>query len=93
MTRTHRIVVASGLLAILVMALFPPWIETYTRPGMAPSQRPAGYAAVWDPPDVDGSPTRFGSRLDLARLAVQVMGVVAGTAVLVLLMRRNVVDT
>ena len=87
MTRKNHII-ALALLVVLAMALYPPWVQTYTRQGMTPSQRPAGYAALWDPPEV-GPVVSRGLRLDIARLSVQIIALAAGTALLILITDRR----
>ncbi len=87
MTRKNHII-AFAVLVVLAMALYPPWVQTYTRQGMTPSQRPAGYAALWDPPEMPGS-RLVGLRLDIARLGVQIIAVAAGTALLILITDRR----
>lgn len=55
------------------MLLFPPWINTFTRPGAAVVKSSAGYGFLFSPPEPQREALVFGVELDVARLVVQLM--------------------
>lgn len=63
------VLVAFGFL----MLLFPPWTNTFTRPGSAVAKSPAGYGFIFSPPQPQYEGPVFGVELDIKRLAIQFM--------------------
>jgi len=76
MTQLQRVVLVVGVILIALSAAFPPWVYTFTRPGMAVSSRPAGYASILTPPELSSSSITRGVRVDVTRLVVQIGGIV-----------------
>jgi len=60
---------------IIIMCLFPPWIKTYKFKNIY-SEKPAGYSFIFSPPDPTVN-SRRGVELDLERLSIQFIAVVA----------------
>jgi len=67
-------VVWAGLILILLMCLFPPWVYTidYARDGASVhSEKPAGYGSLFFAPDPLSYSVGHGIRIDLTRLFIQ----------------------
>jgi len=81
-----RILIAAGVIFVAI-GLFPPWTYTFDAQSIH-SEKPAGYALIVSPPGPEetGSPA-FGVRLDISRLLVQWLVLVAATGDLILLTR------
>ena len=78
-----RILIASTIIFI-AMGLFPPW--TYTLDAQSiHREKPAGYALIIAPPAPEKDAPAFGVRLDVSRLLVQWLVLVAATWVAILL--------
>jgi len=80
-----KIVIASAAIFI-AMGLYPPWIYTFDARSIH-SENPAGYGLIVDPPKPEKVKPRFGVRLDISRLLVQWIVLVAATAGTVLLVK------
>jgi hypothetical protein len=76
-SRRQRAVVLVAVGVAVIMLLVPPWIRTFSYPGMR-SAAPAGYAPVFAPPKFDDF--AIGVHLDVTRLFLQlaIVGLVAG---------------
>lgn len=98
LTRKQRLVMVVGGLALVVTCVFPPWVFTIDMKIGGDKlylQENAGYAPITDPPSRNiawkqaGLPAGYrpftAVRIDSVRLLVQVVAVLAATAVLVLL--------
>ena len=55
----RRRAVLFGLLLVAMMALYPPWIYTFNRPGAPTTTRPAGYHLLFDPPSPNTGPRQL----------------------------------
>lgn len=80
-SQLRTISVAAALL--LLMGVFPPWIETVDH-RYGKTERPAGYALIFDPPHPSFSSRLAGVRLDLARLLLQWAILSIGSGVILL---------
>ena len=80
-----RILISSGVIFV-AMGLFPPW--TYTLDAQSiHREKPAGYALIILPPNPEKDAPAFGVRLDVSRLSIQWLILVAATGGLLLLAR------
>ncbi len=78
----QKIILSAGAALIVVMALFPPWMYTFSGQSIY-SDEPAGYSFIASPPERSYrySPLVSGVKLDAVRLSVQSLGVLALTAI------------
>ena len=65
-----------GVLLIIGMCIFPPWIYTFKASGVY-SENPAGYSFIAEPPSPKSYNVRHGVEIDLNRLSIQVFAVIA----------------
>ncbi len=69
-----------GLAALVAIALFPPWQLRYTAEGQKQAIS-AGYHPLWDPPaqevEIPEGATDSGHRINVIRLGIQLVGVLA----------------
>ena len=80
-----RILLAAGVIFV-AMGIFPPW--TYTLDAQSiHHEKPAGYAFIVSPPNPEKDSPAFGVRLDISRLLIQWLVLVAATSGLLLLAR------
>jgi hypothetical protein len=84
--RRQLIALWAGIAAVVLMGLFPPWVKTYTQPGMHPSRYPAGYRFITAPPHGGGY---MGVEVDLVRLLIEWGIVLAVIGALVVTLRRK----
>lgn len=85
----RRIIVLMGGGAIFTLCIFPPWSVQIALPSGTTAWRAGPYAPVGDPPQwhrylsSEGKPITgyCRSRIDVQRLAVQILAVLAGSAV------------
>jgi hypothetical protein len=82
MNRGQRIVIGVGIVVILLMALYPPWVYTYPGSGLD-SERWASYTFLLIPPMVHGV------RLDITLLSLQWGAVIVVIAALVFALRKR----
>lgn len=78
-----RILIA-GVVIFVAIGLFPPWTYTFNAESI-PSEKPAGYALIVSPPNPEQAVPVFGVRLDISRLLIQWLVLVAATGSLLLL--------
>jgi hypothetical protein len=69
----QRKVFVLGLLLIVGSCLFPPWIKTYSNKSTY-SEFPVGYSFIAEPPS---STLRIGVKIDIDRLILQLIAVMA----------------
>jgi hypothetical protein len=74
-TNQRKILIA-GIALIAAMAVFPPWTYTF-RYQSTYSEEPAGYSFIADPPSPKSTRRTDGVKIDIARLSVQVVAVLA----------------
>lgn len=72
----QRKILIAGVALIALMALFPPWTYTFKYQSTY-SEEPAGYSFIADPPRPRATRRTDGVKLDIARLTVQVVAVLA----------------
>jgi hypothetical protein len=77
--------IAAGVIFV-GMGLLPPWIYTLDA-GSIEREKPAGYALIVSPPNPEKDLPAFGVRLDISRLLIQWLVLVAATDGLLLLTR------
>jgi hypothetical protein len=108
MNPSQRIVLILAFLAILGMALFPPWTFIYDEPEAKRVERPAGYHLIFGqyaPENLDQLKAQFGLRpdyhtalqffsirIDGTRLFVQISTTMVLTSILYLALRRKPSD-
>lgn len=81
-----RILIAAGVIFIAI-GIFPPW--TYTLDAQSiHREKPAGYAFIVSPPNPEENAPAFGVQLDIPRLLIQWLVLVAATGGLLLLARK-----
>jgi hypothetical protein len=87
MNRKQWLAVQIGLMVILLMALFPPWLgRYYTKPVPLLYTTSLGYGFVlWSPTEV----TLRGASIDLPLLVAQWMVVIAAVALLISFLRNT----
>src|SRR5512138_2771659 len=56
-----------GLVGIIVSGVFPPWTFTF-KSSLASSEKPAGYAFIFNPPVPQSNDALHGVKIDQARL-------------------------
>ena len=94
MCRGGKIIIL-GATAFVLSGVFPPWVYTFSPPGARPTENPAGYHLIFDPPPPTRKSKITGVQIDYVRLLIQwaVIGVaVAGATALrpkELLLRRK----
>lgn len=84
MNNKQRIVIAIGVVIILIMGLFPPWVATLDRNHR---EYPGDYGLIFSPPDVTDVESGYGVHLDISRLIVQWVTVILVVAGIVLILR------
>lgn len=102
MSFLQRVSLTTGGVVILGMALFPPWLFVYRYPEIPPIERPAGYHSLFGqhvPQDQQQVARLFGAttggpiirfislRIDITRLAVQILATILLTSLLYLATR------
>jgi hypothetical protein len=66
----NRIIIF-GIVAFVLSGLFPPWVYTFNPPGARPTENPAGYRLIFDPPPAARKHHLAGARIDYAQLLIQ----------------------
>lgn len=83
--KQHRMLIAAGVIFVAI-GIFPPW--TYTLEAQSiHREKPAGYAFIVSPPNPEENAPAFGVQLDIPRLLIQWLVLVAATGGLLLLAR------
>lgn len=80
-----RVLIAASVIFV-IMGIFPPWTYTFDW-GSTHSEKSAGYGLIVSPPNPEQDGPSFGVRLDISRLLVQWLVLVAATSGLILLTR------
>ncbi|MGI2098566.1 hypothetical protein [Shewanella glacialipiscicola] len=81
--KQFRILIAAGMIFV-GMGLIPPW--TYTLDAQSiHREKPAGYTLIIAPPNPEKDAPAYGVRLDIPRLLIQWIVLVAATGCLILL--------
>jgi len=84
LTGKQRGIIIVAALIFIGMAVYPPWVYTTDLPGMH-SETSAGYTLITNAPQPLETAPAFGVQLDVSRLMVQWMIVVAATGLLLFL--------
>lgn len=63
-----------GVMLIIGMCIFPPWIYTFKSSGVY-SENPAGYSFIAEPPSPKSYNVMHGVKIDMNRLLIQVIAV------------------
>ena len=74
-SRFKRRVPVVALLICATLTLFPPWVYTFSRVGMATVKKPAPRAFIFLPPSPEVSNERYGVGLDGKRLLVEILAI------------------
>lgn len=81
-------IVIVGIVLFALMGLFPPW--TYTVDAQAiHRERPAGYTLIISPPEPEEKAIAFGVKIDISRLVIQWLVLVAATGLGVIATRSH----
>lgn len=80
----QKIVIIVGIVAIVIMGMFPPWIYTY-KDKSTYSMGPAGYSFIAIPPK-SRLYSGYGVKLDIPRIVVQWVAVFVSTGLVVFLL-------
>ncbi len=85
MNRKQKICLWLGIVAIVIIGIFSPWLYTTTGNGLN-SKKNAGYSCILFPPPPKGVGLRYGISLDVSRLCVQwvIVAVVTGGLIVTL---------
>jgi len=85
MTATKRWIIRGGGLALLLVAIFPPWQQQYKHE--SPYRGQIGHHLIWrqpQPREVDNSPAeQFSVEVNIGMLLTQIAIVIAMTAIMV----------
>lgn len=83
LNKNQKKLIIIGAILIFVCCLFPPWLRTYKAESIY-SERSIGYALITSPPKA-GKSVRFGVKLDVSRLLLQIfiISIATGTGVFV----------
>lgn len=73
---SQKMVLIAGAALIAAMALFPPWTYTFQYQSTY-SEEPAGYSFIASPPLPKSPRLTDGIKIDVARLSLQALGVLA----------------
>jgi hypothetical protein len=68
----QKVISIFGIIVIIGMCIFPPWIHTYNSNGTY-SENPAGYSFIAEPPSPRSHDARNGVEIDLNRLLIQII--------------------
>lgn len=68
----------------ILMGLYPPWVYTYNN-GSVHSEKPAEYELITEPPYPELERVQYGVHLDISRLIVQWLVLLAATIGAILL--------
>jgi hypothetical protein len=68
----QKVIYILGIILIIGMCIFPPWIYTYKSNGTY-SENPAGYSFIAEPPSPRSYNIRNGVEIDLNRLFIQII--------------------
>jgi hypothetical protein len=72
-------IIGFAVLLFLIAALFPPWVYTFDRNG-SHSHSPAGYQFILSAPTPQESGPLYGVEIDLTRLAVEWVSILAASS-------------
>jgi hypothetical protein len=82
--RKQKRLIIVGVLVFILAGLFPPWIYTL-HVNRIDTEKPAGYAPIFDPPSPEKYNKYYGIKLDVSRLAVQWIIIISATGLGLLL--------
>ena len=90
MNKRQLVVMWVGIGLIVLMGVYPPWVNTIRGAGIY-AEMSLGYHVITDPPSPLGNPRANGIKLDTPRLALQVglVAVVSGGLLLSLKSRKG----
>ncbi|MCP3669819.1 MAG: hypothetical protein GY814_05200 [Gammaproteobacteria bacterium] len=82
--RKQKTLIIAGVLVFILAGSFPPWLYTL-HVNRIDTEKPAGYAPIFDPPNPEKNDHYHGIKLDASRLVVQWLVIIAGTGLGLLL--------
>lgn len=82
--KNQRLIIIIGMAIIVFMGLFPPWTYTFKVQSIY-SEKPAGYSFIASPPAKNSNDQRQGIKIDMSRLLIQWVVVIAASGCGVLL--------
>lgn len=84
----HRKILLSGILVIVLMGLYPPWLYTRSH-AFSYSEIPAGYSFILSAPKPEYSSSEYGVKIDIPRLFIQWVLVVAAMGAVILFVKKE----
>lgn len=81
-------IVIFGVVLFALMGFFPPWTYTVDTQQVR-RERPAGYALIISPPEPEGNAVAYGVRIDVSRIVIQWLVLVAATGLGVIVTRSH----
>lgn len=81
----QRKVLIVGLVALLIMGVFPPWMYTFDFRSIS-NDIPVGYRIITSPPEPISKMRGNGVKIDISRLIIQWLTVSASTGLGILLL-------
>ncbi|WP_286822555.1 hypothetical protein [Desulfobacter sp. UBA2225] len=87
LNRNQRNVIIAGISIIVLMGIFPPWVNTFSVNGVY-SEESAGYDFIASPPPKKNN-CRYGIKIDTSRLLIQWVVAIAASGLGILLTARQ----
>ena len=85
LNKVQKKIIIIGATTIIICCFFPPWIHTFNAKGIY-SEESAGYSLLTTPPVKKRDNVRFGVKLDISRLLLQIfmISITTGVGVFIL---------
>lgn len=89
MNKVQKLILICGLLSLAATISFPPWSKTAYKIGTRDiygfrSEKNGGYHFIFSPPAPEQDSPIFGTKIDISRLGLEWLGVVAATGIALL---------
>jgi hypothetical protein len=84
MNRRQKIALMIGAILLSLVALFPPWVRTFSL-DRTHSEKPIGSSFLFAPPAPASTTMAFGVKVDTVRLGAELIAVSSLTAVAVVI--------
>jgi len=92
LTIAQKFILAIGAVAILAIALCPPWVHTFHNGEGGQRDRPAGYQFVFTPPGLERDSVYTGVRVNWVLAVIQIGAVSLATIAGVFITRKSSPD-
>lgn len=91
LNKKQKFILLLGIFFVLIACLYPPWEYTFAKPGMTIITQPAGYNYIFSPPSPQNKYFyQFrGVRLDMKRLSIQLLMILAITGGLIAILDKK----